>query len=259
MARNVAPVPELAEKVVYINRVSKVVKGGRRFSLSALVVVGDREGRIGIGMGKSSEVPNAIKKAIDDAKKNMFSVPVINGTLPHETVGQFGAARVVLKPAAPGCGVIAGGPARAVLELAGYTDVLTKSLGSSNPVNVVKATAEGLKSMQFASEVARRRGMTIEELYRIKPAVATKTTEALDPIEGAEVATGNVATLAEDRSVDATDETDWAPLDQVESTVTEVIDEAEEVSVTEESIAVAEAVVDDAQVAPDPAVVVEEA
>jgi len=179
MARNVAPVSELQEKVVYVNRVSKVVKGGRRFSLSALVVVGDGEGRIGVGMGKSSEVPNAIKKAIDDAKKNMFTVPVVNGTLPHATIGEFGAARVVLKPAAPGCGVIAGGPARAVLELAGYTDVLTKSLGSSNPVNVVKATAEGLRGMQFAPDVAARRGKTLAELYRVKPAVAAKTTEAM--------------------------------------------------------------------------------
>ena len=174
MARSVAPVSELQEKVVYVNRVSKVVKGGRRFSLSALVVVGDGEGRIGIGMGKSAEVPNAIKKAIDDAKKNMFTVPVVNGTLPHDTIGTFGASRVVLKPAAPGCGVIAGGPARAVLELAGFTDVLTKSLGSPNPVNVVKATAEGLKSMQFADEVAQRRGKTREEIYGIKPTVAVK-------------------------------------------------------------------------------------
>jgi len=202
MARNVAPVSELQEKVVYINRVSKVVKGGRRFSLSALVVVGDREGRIGIGMGKSSEVPNAIKKAIDDAKKNMFTVPVINGTLPHETVGEFGAARVVLKPAAPGCGVIAGGPARAVLELAGYTDVLTKSLGSSNPVNVVKATAEGLRSMQFSKDVARRRGKTIEELFRIKPAEAVKTTEAVTAADGID-------------TVETADETVWVPVDEV--------------------------------------------
>jgi small subunit ribosomal protein S5 len=183
MARNVAPVSELQEKVVYVNRVSKVVKGGRRFSLSALVVVGDGEGRIGIGMGKSSEVPNAIKKAIDDAKKNMFTVPIINGTLPHGTIGEFGAARIVLKPASPGCGVIAGGPARAVLELAGYTDVLTKSLGSPNPINVVKATAEGLRSMQFAPEVAKRRGKTLEELYNIKPKVASKTTEAMEVVE----------------------------------------------------------------------------
>jgi len=184
MARNVAPVSELQEKVVFINRVSKVVKGGRRFSLSALVVVGDGEGRIGIGMGKSSEVPNAIKKAIDDAKKNMFTVPVVNGTLPHEAIGEFGAARVVLKPAAPGCGVIAGGPARAVLELAGYTDVLTKSLGSSNPVNVVKATGEGLKSMQFSHEVARRRGKTVEEMFHVKPAVSAKTTAAVTAEDG---------------------------------------------------------------------------
>lgn len=166
MARkDAAPVSELQERVVYVNRVSKVVKGGRRFSLSALVVVGDGEGRVGVGMGKSAEVPNAIKKAVDDAKKNMFTVPIVNGTLPHEIIGEFGAARVVLKPAAPGTGIIAGGPVRAILELAGMTDVLSKSLGSDNAVNVVKAAAEGLKNLHFAEDVARRRGMSLNELY----------------------------------------------------------------------------------------------
>jgi len=216
MARNVAPVSELQEKVVYVNRVSKVVKGGRRFSLSALVVVGDGEGRIGIGMGKSSEVPNAIKKAIDDAKKNMFKVPVINGTLPHDTVGEFGASRVVLKPAAPGCGVIAGGPARAVLELAGYTDVLTKSLGSPNPVNVVKATAEGLKNMQFAPDVAKRRGKTLAELYRVKSAAANKTTEALE----------DAGLSAEEVVAAAVADTDVVQADAVAAPVAEVAEEA---------------------------------
>lgn len=166
MARkDAAPVSELQERVVYVNRVSKVVKGGRRFSLSALVVVGDGEGRVGVGMGKSAEVPNAIKKAVDDAKKNMFTVPIVHGTLPHEIIGEFGAARVVLKPAAPGTGIIAGGPVRAILELAGMTDVLSKSLGSDNAVNVVKAAAEGLKNLHFAEDVARRRGMSLNELY----------------------------------------------------------------------------------------------
>ena len=165
MARKEAQVSELQEKVVNINRVSKVVKGGRRFALSALVVVGDGEGKVGVGMGKSAEVPNAIKKGIDDAKKNMFNVPLVNGTLPHEVIGEFGAGRVLLKPAAPGTGIIAGGPVRAILELAGVTDVLSKSLGSDNALNIVKAAAEGLRSLQSAQDVADRRGLSVEEIY----------------------------------------------------------------------------------------------
>ena len=170
MARNNrqdnAAVPELQERVVYINRVSKVVKGGRRFALTALVVVGDGNGRVGVGMGKSQEVPIAIKKGVEDAKKNMFTVPLTEEkTLPHEIVGEYGAGRVLIKPARPGTGVIAGGAARAVMELAGVSDVLTKSLGTDNVMNVVKATAEGLKNMQSPQDVAERRGMSVDQIY----------------------------------------------------------------------------------------------
>ena len=163
------------ERVVYVNRVAKVVKGGRRFAFTALVVVGDGNGMVGVGYGKAREVPQAIQKAVEDAKKNFFKVPLLNGTIPHPIQGEKAAGVVLLRPASPGTGVIAGGPVRAVLDCAGVKDVLTKSLGSNNPINMVHATAQALKDLENPSAIAARRGRALED---VAPAVVTRALAA---------------------------------------------------------------------------------
>lgn len=156
---------DLQENVVFINRVAKVVKGGRRFSFAAVVVVGDGKGRVGAGLGKAAEVPEAIRKGVEDAKKNVINVALKNGTIPHESLGIYGAGKVIMRPAAEGTGIKAGGPVRAVLALAGVRNVLTKSLGSSNPINMVKATLDGMAKLENVQTVAALRGKTVDEIY----------------------------------------------------------------------------------------------
>jgi ribosomal protein S5, bacterial/organelle type len=161
--RNEEP-PEFKEKLVAVNRVTKVVKGGRNFRFSALVVIGDEKGRVGCGMGKATEIPEAIRKAVEAAKKSLITVPFKDASIPHESIGRFGTGKVLLLPAPEGTGVIAGGPARAVLELCGIKNIRTKSYGTSNPINMVKATLEGLRQLRSAEQVAKLRGKTVEEL-----------------------------------------------------------------------------------------------
>jgi small subunit ribosomal protein S5 len=177
MAVDVAESRELKERVVEINRVAKVVKGGRRFSFTALVVIGDEVDRVGVGYGKAREVPLAISKAVDDAKKNLFTVPKHGTTITHEVLGAHDAARVLLRPASPGTGVIAGGGIRAVLELAGVRDVLAKSLGTTNPINMLKAAVNGLQSLRRPEDVARARGKTVSEILPLPAAVASPAEE----------------------------------------------------------------------------------
>src|SRR5262245_9543324 len=184
MSVDVAETRELKERVVEINRVAKVVKGGRRFSFTALVVIGDEVDRVGVGYGKAREVPLAISKAVDDAKKNLFSVPKHGHTITHEVLGRFGAARVLLRPASPGTGVIAGGGVRAVLELGGIRDVLAKSLGTTNPINMLKAAEVALRELRRPEEVALARGKAVRDVLPV-PAAAPETVEEAAPAPAA--------------------------------------------------------------------------
>jgi len=192
MAVDIAESRELKERVVEINRVAKVVKGGRRFSFTALVVIGDEVDRVGVGYGKAREVPLAISKAVDDAKKNLFTVPKHGQTITHEVLGRFGAARVLLRPASPGTGVIAGGGVRAVLELGGIRDVLAKSLGTTNPINMLKAAEVALRDLRRPEEVAAARGKAVRDVLPV-PAAVREDEAAVEAVEAVEVADAEAA------------------------------------------------------------------
>ncbi|MBA2615701.1 MAG: 30S ribosomal protein S5 [Actinobacteria bacterium] len=198
MAVDVRESRELKERVVEINRVAKVVKGGRRFSFTALVVIGDEVDRVGVGYGKAREVPLAISKAVDDAKKNLFEVPKHGQTITHQIMGEFGAARVLLRPASEGTGVIAGGGVRAVLELGGIRDILAKSLGTPTPINMLKATVDGLKKLRRPEEVARSRGVPISSVLPYKARLAEEVPADVAPAEPAEAAVEEPAEESQD-------------------------------------------------------------
>jgi small subunit ribosomal protein S5 len=184
---------ELTERVVSLNRVAKVVKGGRKFSFSALIVVGDQNGRVGAGLGKAREVPEAIRKGVEVAKRSMITVPMVGTTIPHEVRFKWGAARILLKPASPGTGVISGGAMRAVIELAGIKDILTKSLGTNNPINTVRATIEALQALRTAQEIAELRGKTVEEIVGRRLAQAYRSAEQTGKVESVAADTAPVA------------------------------------------------------------------